>query len=96
LWQVGYAVPKGTIASPPFEIKYIPEHLIVCAEFTYDYKDILLYVNSFALSYVIEGYRDCGYPMRIFKSGDLHGVALNEFRIPVRKARYYYTQLPRF
>ncbi|MBN2412978.1 hypothetical protein JXQ31_14920 [candidate division KSB1 bacterium] len=95
-WEAGYAVPKETKAIAPFEIKYIPEELVVCTEFTYDYDDILLYVNSFALSYIIEGYRGNGYPMRILKSGDLHGVELNEFRIPVRKERYNITSLPKF
>ncbi|HPG41260.1 MAG TPA: M56 family metallopeptidase [bacterium] len=96
LWEVGFPVPKGTAAVAPFEIKYFPEELVICTEFKYDYKELLLYVHSMALSYNINGYRDTGYPMRIFKSGDVHGEQVNEFRIAVRKAHYNVTQLPRF
>jgi len=96
LWEAGYAVPKGSRAEAPFEIRYFPEELVISSEFEYDTSEILLYAHSMALSYVIEGYRAVGYPMRILKNGLEKDIQVNEFRIPVRRARYNITQLPRF
>ena len=96
LWEVGFPVPKGVAVRAPFEIKNLPEGLEAYAELECTKEDLLKYCFAYALKLQGRGFFGIGYPMITLKSGEVHGKAVREVRIPVRRRRPNRANLPVF
>jgi beta-lactamase regulating signal transducer with metallopeptidase domain/effector-binding domain-containing protein len=96
IWEVGIAVPKGTGAKLPFEIKYIPEQLVAYSTVKCEYEDIEIHWKAFGLLAQSMGYFMTGAPMRFMKNGKFEGICVNEFRHPIRRMRHTSQTLPIF
>jgi len=96
IWEVGIAVPKGTGAKSPFEIKYIPEQLVAYSTVECAYEDIDIHWKAFGLLAQSKGYFMTGAPMRFMKNGTFEGICVNEFRHPIRRMRHTSQSLPVF
>jgi effector-binding domain-containing protein len=96
LWEVGFPVEKGVAVRAPFEIKEFPEGLEAFAEFECTNDDLLGYCFAYALQLQGRGFFGIGYPMITLKSGEVHGRAVREVRMPVRRKRPGRTTLPMF
>jgi hypothetical protein len=96
LWEVGIPVSKGTAVKAPFEIKSLPEGLEAYTEFECSKEDLLKYCYAYAVKLQCLGFFGIGYPMITVKSGEVHGNAVREVRIPVRKKQPNLNKLPVF
>jgi hypothetical protein len=96
LWEVGYPVPEGSSVRSPFEIKRLDGGLEAYSEFECAPQDATLYYYSAALRLTSRGFFGIGYPMVIQKGKEEKGKISVELRMPVRKKRPNYQNLPVF
>jgi DNA gyrase inhibitor GyrI len=96
LWEVGYPVPEGSTVRSPFEIKRLPGGLEAFAEIECAPEEAIAHYWTAALRTMRRGFFGIGYPTVIQTAKPEKGKIFVEVRMPVRKKRPNYQNLPVF
>ncbi len=96
LWEVGYPVSEGSTVRSPFEIKRLPGGLEAYAEIECAPEEAIAYYWTAALRAMRRGFFGIGYPTVIQTAKPEKGKIFVEVRMPVRKKRPNYQNLPVF
>ena len=90
LWEIGFPIPAGVTAKPPFEVKDIPGTLTAILvhsgpyeESATEWPNLIQWIGS-------HGYRPSGTPMHVFLGDPIvpgTGGPRTELRMPVEKAQ---------